>query len=55
MSSEEENAAVFSNYFERLYNPTVIVDRELFGEYEMHTGNKKWAPITEAEVDIALK
>ena len=55
VSSEKEKAAVFSKYFERLYNPTVNVDRELLREYEMDTGNEEWAPITEAEVDIALK
>ena len=55
MSSEKEKAAVFSKYCERLYNPTVNVDRELLREYGMDTGNDEWTPLTEAEVDIALK
>ena len=55
MSSEKEKAAVFSKYFERLYNPTVNVERDLLREYEINTGNEEWAPMTETEVYITLK
>ena len=55
VSNEKEKAAVFTSYFERLYNPVVNVDRELLGEYEVQGSNEEWEPITEEEVNAALR
>ena len=55
VTSDREKAAVFTKYFDQLYNPTVNVDRDLLMEFEGESEGEEWVSITEAEVDAALK
>ena len=54
----KDKTAVFTRYFDKLYNPTTNADQDLIREYEVEhsgTGQDDMIPISEAEVERALK
>ena len=57
INNEKEKAAVFTRYFEKLYNPQTTADQDLLGEYETQNEQEELpdTTISEAEVERAVK
>ena len=58
VSNEKDKTAVFTRYFQRLYNPTMNADRDLLRVYEVHhehDAQVEGVSISEAEVERAIK
>ena len=58
ISHGKEKTAVFTRYFDKLYNPPTSADRQLLQEFEVEHGaveQEDLVPISEAEVERALK
>ena len=52
---QKKKTTVFTRYFNQLYNPPVNADRELVREYEMESGEEDGIPVSEMEVNGALR
>ena len=52
VTSDREKAAVFTKYFDQLYNPTVNVDRDLLMEIEGESEGEEWVSIAD---DLRMK